>query len=275
VSASIAGSFAAVAVAAARHAHAGTALRVLRVGTSALLGSAFAPQGATDLVTVCLTALVAREAFAARILVSRDAMPSPSPSPWDARVLAALGALPLALPIVACATTATAAEIASLRPGDAFIPMPADDWPLSRTRGARPTGPVLLAPPCSEMGLRAELGEEGRLVLRGGLEPLLSAEAPMDLDEKDAMVATMGEVPVVVRVELGEAVLAAREWASLGRGDVIALGRRVGEPVILRVAGLALARGELVDLEGEVAVRILERLSAGPADGMANDGTAP
>jgi flagellar motor switch protein FliM len=82
----------------------------------------------------------------------------------------------------------------------------------------------------------------------------------MDPDEKDDLVAAVGEVPVRVRVEIGEALMAARDWASLGRGDVVALGRRVGEPVLLRVEGVALARGELVDLEGEVAVRIVERL---------------
>ena len=88
----------------------------------------------------------------------------------------------------------------------------------------------------------------------------MATEAHMDTDEKDALVATLGEVPIVMRVEIGEALMTAREWATLGRGDVISLGRRVGERVLLRVGGVPVARGELVDLEGEVAVRIVERL---------------
>ena len=52
----------------------------------------------------------------------------------------------------------------------------------------------------------------------------------------------------------------AREWASLGEGDVVALGRRVGEAVTLRVGGVPVARGDLVEIEGEVGVRIVERL---------------
>lgn len=79
-------------------------------------------------------------------------------------------------------------------------------------------------------------------------------------DEKEAIAEALGDVPIVVRIEIGEARMTAREWASLGRGDVVSLGRRVGEPVLLRAGGIALARGELVDVDGEVGVRILDRL---------------
>ena len=75
------------------------------------------------------------------------------------------------------------------------------------------------------------------------------------------LIDAVGDVPVLVRVEIGEAQMSAREWATFGRGDVVALGRRVGEPVILRVGGVAVARGDLVELEGEVGVRIVERLA--------------
>ena len=81
-----------------------------------------------------------------------------------------------------------------------------------------------------------------------------------DGDGDDGLVKAVGDVHVVVRVEVGEARMTAREWASLHRGDVVALGRRVGERVTLRAGGVALARGELVDLDGEIGVRILERI---------------
>jgi flagellar motor switch/type III secretory pathway protein FliN len=57
---------------------------------------------------------------------------------------------------------------------------------------------------------------------------------------------------------MGAVSLTAREWAELGAGDVIETGRRIAEPVILRVAGREVARGELVNLEGELGVRIRE-----------------
>ena len=50
-------------------------------------------------------------------------------------------------------------------------------------------------------------------------------------------------------------------WAVLARGDVVTLGRRVGEPVLLRVGGIPVARGDLVEIDGEVGVRIVERLA--------------
>jgi flagellar motor switch/type III secretory pathway protein FliN len=80
------------------------------------------------------------------------------------------------------------------------------------------------------------------------------------------LVGAIGDVPVVVRVEVGEATLPAREWASLHRGDVLSLGRRLGAHVVLRVGPIAVARGELVDLEGELGVRIVDRIGAVDAD---------
>lgn len=71
------------------------------------------------------------------------------------------------------------------------------------------------------------------------------------------------DAPVLVRVELGTVEMKAREWAELGPGDVIALGRRVGDPAILRVGGVELARGELVQVEGEYGVRIVARTRGG------------
>ncbi len=81
--------------------------------------------------------------------------------------------------------------------------------------------------------------------------------------DKDALIEAVGEVPVVVRVEIGVVEMRAREWASLAPGDVVGLGKRIGEAVTLRVGGVTVARGELVDLDGEVAVRILGRTDGG------------
>jgi flagellar motor switch/type III secretory pathway protein FliN len=76
---------------------------------------------------------------------------------------------------------------------------------------------------------------------------------------REAMARALGDVPVVVRVEIGAAEMPAREWAALGKGDVIALGAKVADPVLLRVGGVEIARGELVEIDGEVGVRILSR----------------
>ena len=74
--------------------------------------------------------------------------------------------------------------------------------------------------------------------------------------EASALEQIVGETPIVVRLEIGSLELTAREWASLVPGDVVQSGRRLDEPVILRVMGRELARGELVEVDGELGVRI-------------------
>jgi type III secretion protein Q len=253
----LAGAFAAVLLSVARRAHAGVALRVLDAGPTPALEAELAGVD-SEWNELYLTVIVGDDAFAARVLVPRSASLAEPHSQWNIGKLAAMGAAPLSVPVVACAMLTTPEDIAAVRPGDAVV---LQSCRLGRSSCGAYVGPVLLSAPQSDLGLRARLCEDGRLALgTGGLEPLVSTEARMDIDEKDALATTLGEVPIVMKVEIGEALMTAREWASLGRGDVISLGRRVGDPVMLRVGGVLVARGELVDLEGEVAVRILESL---------------
>ena len=79
------------------------------------------------------------------------------------------------------------------------------------------------------------------------------------MDGKDALSESMSDVPIVVRVEIGTAQMPAREWAKLGTGDVVTLGKRIGEHVVFRIAGEEVARGEHVEVEGEIGVRIVAR----------------
>ena len=74
----------------------------------------------------------------------------------------------------------------------------------------------------------------------------------------DTLTDAVLEAPVVVRVELGQVSMPASDWAKLRPGDVIETGQRIAEPVVLRIAGRAVARGELVDVDGELGVRIQE-----------------
>ncbi len=69
------------------------------------------------------------------------------------------------------------------------------------------------------------------------------------------------DAPVAIHVELGTVTLPARQWAALSAGDVLETGVAIGAPIVLRVAGLAVARGELVSVDGEVGVRIQEILT--------------
>ena len=260
------GAFAAVVAAAARRAHVGAPLRVLSAGPPQALEADLA-RGGDPLLAVELTVLVEHDAFDARVVVSRRAALAAPSLPWGVATLAALGATPLGLPIVACAFRATVADVASLAAGDVVVPA---SWALTRD-GSRLNGSVWLAAPAAEHGVVAHLAPDGGLVLGGGLTPLCPDEASeanmAEGNDKPELIDAIGDVPVLVRVELGEARMAAREWAAVGKGDVVALGRRVGEPVVLRVGGVPVARGDLVEIDGEVGVRIVERLTG--------DGDAP
>jgi flagellar motor switch protein FliN len=260
-SAALAGAFAAVVVASARRAHAtGLPLRVLSAGVASVLEAELAGSD-PDLLAVSFKVLLGDEAYAARLVLRRAS--APWPPDWNKRALAALGPMPLSLPIVACATRACVADVAALRAGDAWLP---GTWPLELAPQTGPSatlhGPVLLAAPEATSGVRARLVDGGRLVLSGEPDGVCAAEADMtDVDGEAALLEAVGDVPVVVRVEVGEARMPARDWASLGRGDIVTLGRRVGDPVVLRVGGVAIARGELVNVDGEIGVRIAERIA--------------
>jgi flagellar motor switch protein FliN/FliY len=53
-------------------------------------------------------------------------------------------------------------------------------------------------------------------------------------------------IPVTVQVVLGSANMPVANLVKLGRGAVVPLDRRVGEPVDLMVNGRVVARGEVV-----------------------------
>jgi type III secretion system YscQ/HrcQ family protein len=69
------------------------------------------------------------------------------------------------------------------------------------------------------------------------------------------------DAPLELSVELARFSLTLGELQRTGPGDVLLTGRAIGEVVTLRVAGTALAEGELVDVEGEVGVRITRFLT--------------
>jgi type III secretion protein Q len=66
------------------------------------------------------------------------------------------------------------------------------------------------------------------------------------------------ELPVEVVCELGRVTMSGRELIELRPGAVIPAGRPLSGPVDLTVGGRVVARGELVDVEGEIGVRIVQ-----------------
>jgi len=159
-------------------------------------------------------------------------------------------------------------ELAGLTTGDAWL-AGAGLW-IDRSGAGR----GVLTSPSAERGVRVDLAPDGTIVV-GDDDVVLDADVEnSDFSEGSDMSASKGDgsnalteaaldAPVVVRIEIGSVSMSAREWAALRPGDVIESGRRINEPVVLRVAGREVARGELVDVEGEIGVRVREILTGG------------
>ena len=60
---------------------------------------------------------------------------------------------------------------------------------------------------------------------------------------------TVMQIPVSVKIVLGAATMPVANLLKLGRGAVVPLDRRVGEPVDVVVNGRVVARGEVVVLD--------------------------
>ncbi len=208
-----------------------------------LLGAA--PVGEEALVSELTLLLEGRPFSLTLYVVGAEAAQPPEPS------LTRLGGLTLRLPLVVASVAVGRRELLSLERGGALL------LGESATIDARGQGYGLLTPPASERGIFAQFLPDGRLVVGPPREARLSVE-PVKATTSDGETLTdvLLETPVVVRVELGAVSMTAREWARLGLGDVIETGQRIAEPVVLRVAGREVGRGELVNVDGQVGVRI-------------------
>jgi flagellar motor switch protein FliM len=70
----------------------------------------------------------------------------------------------------------------------------------------------------------------------------------------------INDIPLQIVVELARIPVTAEQVVALKVGQVIDLNRVPGEPVELSVNGKVVARGELVEVEGHLGVRILSLL---------------
>lgn len=80
---------------------------------------------------------------------------------------------------------------------------------------------------------------------------------------------TIMRIPVSVKIVLGSTTMPVSSLMKLGRGAVIPLDRRVGEPVDVTVNGRVVARGEVVVLEegsSRFGISLTEVVGPGVAD---------
>jgi flagellar motor switch protein FliN len=79
--------------------------------------------------------------------------------------------------------------------------------------------------------------------------PPVAAAAPASPQRYDAILS----IPVTVQVVLGGTTMPVSSLMKLGRGAVVSLDQKVGDPVNIVVNGRTIARGEVVVVDEETA----------------------
>ncbi|MEO7730071.1 MAG: FliM/FliN family flagellar motor switch protein [Kofleriaceae bacterium] len=99
------------------------------------------------------------------------------------------------------------------------------------------------------------------LVLAGGEigldAPPGAVEARVATEYVARDMALVDDAQLEVTVQLGTARLSLRQLGELAVGQLIALGRPLAGPYEVRAAGRVVGQGELVDIDGELGVRIV------------------
>ena len=80
---------------------------------------------------------------------------------------------------------------------------------------------------------------------------LRAAAPPADDAGRLPNLDTILRIPVTVQVVLGTASMPVSNLMKLGRGAIVPLDHRIGEPVDVIVNGRVIARGEVVVLEDD------------------------
>lgn len=115
---------------------------------------------------------------------------------------------------------------------------------------------------CGRVRRFARLLDRGRLELvstddlRGSMNDTENVELKVRLSQPSDDDA--GSMDVVVQVEVGRVTMTVDQAINLVPGRMIKLDRDVGPEVLLRAGGKLIARGELVDQEGRLAVEVTE-----------------
>jgi len=159
---------------------------------------------------------------------------------------------PICLAIELARTTITAEEWSRAGPGDAVV----FDQPVGR---GRPDESLSVRVVCGDFAAPAAVRAD-ELTVTGGFSPHLPAERnhPMaDDPDRDITTTVLAAAPIQLVAELGRVTLRADEVSALKGGAVISLPPNAESRVELRIGDRLWARGELVDLDGQLAVRLI------------------
>ena len=222
------------------------------------LGDSGRAEGGASLTVVVVRAEAAGAAGTVRIHAPAEWLAlgkTPVPARLDGRRATELRAAAERLATVACVelavTTLRLAELGGARAGDAVV-FDGVAWPGE--------GELPVALRIGDQSARARLRADGRLALAGRFQAVVKGMGAMtdDRDQADGDSAeVLAAAPIEIVAEVGRIVLRGDQVLGLGEGSVLSLGRP-GTTVDLVIGGRTWARGELVNIDGELGVRITE-----------------
>lgn len=79
-----------------------------------------------------------------------------------------------------------------------------------------------------------------------------------DVADGNISLEAVYDIPVQISVVLGKTTMQVNQLLKLGRGAVIELDRKVGEPIDIYVNNRLVARGEVVVVEDRIGVTMTE-----------------
>jgi flagellar motor switch protein FliN/FliY len=80
--------------------------------------------------------------------------------------------------------------------------------------------------------------------------------------ESNITLEAVSDIPVQISVVLGKTNMQVQQLLKLGRGAVVELDRKVGEPVDIYVNNRLVAKGEVVVVEDKIGVTMTEIIKA-------------
>ncbi len=78
------------------------------------------------------------------------------------------------------------------------------------------------------------------------------------LDADNISLEAVQDIPVQISVVLGKTTMPVNQLLKLGRGAVVELDRKVGEPIDIYVNNRLVARGEVVVVEDRIGITMTE-----------------
>lgn len=157
--------------------------------------------------------------------------------------------LPIELAVRVAQAKLDGATLKSVEPGDAIV----FETSLAQLHDQQLGGQAALAAPTGPNRFTLSILDDGNLRVEG-LDPM---ELPMsEPSERSVSDVIADDVELTLNAELGRVRVTLAEVGGYGEGQVINLGKPVGTEVDLTLAGRLVGRGELMDVDGELGVRI-------------------